>query len=263
MILSLQPRIRGMVLDMDGVLWRGSRPIGDLPAIFACLAEFGIRVVLATNNSTNSVDQYIDRLSSFGLHLEAWQIVNSGQASAHLLRQKFPQGGRVFIVGEQGLVYSLEAAGFTHSENGALAVVAGLDRKFTYEKLTKASDLIRAGVPFIGTNPDATFPSPHGITPGAGSILAAIQVASGTTPEIAGKPERAMFDVALERLGTSLEETITIGDRLDTDIAGGQRIGLRTGLVLSGVTTQQEADTWLPRPDLIARNLSEMLSLES
>jgi 4-nitrophenyl phosphatase len=119
--------------------------------------------------------------------------------------------------------------------------------------------LIRKGLPFIGTNPDVTFPSADGITPGAGAILAALQAASGVAPEIAGKPERPMYDQALARLGTRPEETISVGDRLETDIDGGQRLGLRTALVLSGISTREEAQAWQPRPDLIAEDLTQLL----
>jgi 4-nitrophenyl phosphatase len=138
-------------------------------------------------------------------------------------------------------------------------VVAGMDRKLTYDKLRRATLLIRAGAPFIGTNPDKTFPVPEGLIPGAGSILAALETATGVTPLIMGKPSPAMYEVALMRLGTSPAETLVIGDRLETDIEGAQKIGCRTGLVLSGVTTAVQARLWKPQPDIIAENLESIV----
>jgi 4-nitrophenyl phosphatase len=136
-----------------------------------------------------------------------------------------------------------------------------LDRKITYQKLSHATLLIRSGVPFYGTNPDKTYPSPEGLTPGAGSILAAIQTATDVVPVIGGKPGRFMFDLALETLGTLPAETLSIGDRLDTDILGAQQAGCRTALVLSGITTSQEAAAWSPSPDIIVEDLSSLVNL--
>jgi 4-nitrophenyl phosphatase len=261
-IERLEPRIRGAILDLDGTLWRGSSPIGDLPTIFARFPRLGIDFILATNNATMDISQYVEKMAGFGVHLQERQIVNSGQAVAHMLKRDFPQGGPVFIVGEAGLHHALAEAGFFHSEDDLpLAVVAGMDRKITYEKLTRATQLIRSGLPFIGTNPDTTYPMPGGqLIPGAGSILAAISAAAGRDPVIAGKPSPAMFDLALARLGTHPGETISVGDRLETDIAGGQNCGCRTALVLSGVTPLAQAQAWQPAPDLIVRDLAELLS---
>lgn len=261
MLRSLNPPVRGAILDLDGTLWRGNSPIGDLPAIFARLDEMGIRYILATNNATLDIDQYLEKLSGYGVHLDENQIINSGQAAAHLLKKSFPHGGPVYIVGEDGLHRALSSYGFFYSEGSdALAVVAGMDRGINYDKIKHAAQLIQKGLAFIGTNPDATFPMPGGVLiPGAGSILAAIATASGIQPVIAGKPQPAMFDLALERLNTRAEETISIGDRPETDIAGGQMSGCRTALVLSGVTNAQRASEWQPQPDLIAADISQLI----
>jgi 4-nitrophenyl phosphatase len=140
-----------------------------------------------------------------------------------------------------------------------MAVVAGMDREITYEKLRTATLLIRSGVPFIGTNPDKTFPIPGGFTPGTGAILAAIQAASDQEPVICGKPSPEMYWVALNRMNLTPTETLVVGDRAETDIIGAQAIGCRTALVLSGVTTAKQAKSWAPPPDIIAADLSEVL----
>ena len=252
-------KMRALILDMDGVLWRNNESIGDLPSIFAEIKRYGWKVVLATNNATKSIQQFLAKLESFGVTLDPWQIINSAQATAHHLSQKHPEGGPVYVVGEPGLVETLQEKGFTHSEENPLAVVAALDHGINFEKLRRATLLIRSGVPFIGTNPDRTFPTPEGQVPGAGSILAAIQTATDIEPLVIGKPNPAMYQFALERMGTTPEETLIVGDRLETDIAGAQNLGSPCALVLSGITSEAAAWEWNPAPEMIANNLTNVI----
>ncbi len=251
--------LRGIILDMDGVLWRDSRPIGNLPSLFEKIRSAGIKVTLATNNATQDTSQYIEKLHRFGVSLDPSQVINSANAAVFYLKQHFPQGGQVYVVGESGLVNTLKESGFIHGEGDVLAVVAGLDRQFTYQKLMRANAFIRSGALFVGTNPDVTFPTPDGLVPGAGSIVSAIQVASETQPVIVGKPAPHMLELAMQRMGTTPEDTLVIGDRLDTDIAGGQSLGCPTALVLTGVSSPEQAKAWLPAPDFIAPNLTDLL----
>ncbi len=251
--------VRGLILDMDGVLWRDNTPIGDLPVVFAEIQRHGWQVTLATNNATLSAGQYLEKLARFGVWLKSEQIVNSAQATAEYLHQKFPQGGPVFLVGEQGLALELSTQGFFSSDQSPLAVVVGLDRTITYEKLKKAVILIRSGALFIATNPDKTLPTPEGLAPGAGTFIAAVQAATDVAPVIIGKPEPEMYRLALRRMGLQPEQTLVVGDRLETDIAGAQRLGCRTGLVLSGVSTADQAAAWQPAIDCIATDLSSLL----
>jgi len=248
---------------MDGVIWRGGQPLGDLPSIFTEINHRGFKVILATNNATLSPNQYLQRLCSFGVKLESWQVINSAEATAHYLQQRYPKGGPVFIVGETGLQQALSERGFYHAnaERDVLAVVAGLDRNLNYDKLSKATLLIRAGAAFIGTNPDPTFPDKCGIVPGAGSILALLEAASEVKPTVIGKPAPGMYRVALSRLGTQPEATLVVGDRLKTDIAGAQALGCRSALVLTGVTSEAEVNKWEPMPDLVASDLTSLLEM--
>jgi HAD superfamily hydrolase (TIGR01450 family) len=257
---SAQPTIRALILDMDGVLWRGDQPLGDLPKIFNTLHERGYRVALATNNATLSIMDYQLKIRRFGVELEDWQIVNSSQAVGHFLKQRFPKGGNVYIVGESGLIDTLASYGFLQDDQDVLAVVAGMDRYLTYEKLRKATLLIRKGTMFVGTNPDRTYPLPEGLVPGAGAILAALEAATDCAPLIIGKPAPEMYRVALERLAVPAEQTLVVGDRLETDIAGAQTIGCQTALVLSGVTTKEAAIAWKPAPDWIEASLTALVS---
>jgi 4-nitrophenyl phosphatase len=253
--------IRGLILDMDGVLWQDTQPIGDLSAIFARIQTLELRVILATNNATRSVASYLEKLSGFGVQLEPWQIITSSQAAAQYLQKQNPQGGGVFVVGEAGLVEALQEKGFTTEAGNepAHTVIAGMDRHLTYEKLSQATLLIRSGAAFIGTNPDRSFPTPAGLVPGAGAILALLETATDVTPTVVGKPGPIMYQQALERLGTAPEETLAVGDRLETDILGGQTIQCKTALVLSGVTTNEQAFAWTPPPDLITKDLASVL----
>ncbi len=251
--------IRAVILDMDGVLWRGNEPIGDLPTIFTEFDRRGWKVALATNNATRSPEQYREKLAELGVRVNTDQIINSAQAAAHLLKQRYPQGAPVYIIGEEGVIGILSEAGFHQQADRAKAVVVAMDRALTYDKLRIATLLIRAGAPFIGTNPDRTFPLPDGLVPGAGAIIAAVEAATDVTATIAGKPSPEMYKVAMERMGTQPDETLIVGDRLETDIAGGQALRCPTALVLSGVTFPDKAFAWKPAPDYITKDLGELL----
>ena len=252
---------------MDGVLWRESQPIGDLSAIFARIARQGWQVAFATNNATTTIAQYLERLRAFGVPAESWQVVTSAVAVARHLAGQHPEGGPVYIIGEAGLIEALQTQGFYQVKDTpeayphVLAVVAGMDRQITYAKLRRATLLIRAGAPFIATNPDRTFPTPEGLVPGAGAILAALEAATDQHPLVVGKPSPAMYQIALERLGTTPAQTLVVGDRPETDIAGAQAIGCPAALVLSGVTPPEQADRWQPPPDLVAADLAAVVEL--
>jgi 4-nitrophenyl phosphatase len=261
MILDLSPRIRALILDMDGVLWRDNTLLVDLPAVFRRFLDLELKVVLATNNATRSVDMYLQRFESFGVKLESRQVVNSAIALGHLLRKRFPLGGPVYILGEKGVADTLAEYGFYHTEKAPLAVVVGMDRQVNYEKLTRATLFIRSGIPFYATNPDKTFPTPEGLVPGAGAIIAAVEAATDVHPIYGGKPQPTMLQVALERLGTTAQQTLAVGDRLETDILGGYQAGCRTALVLSGVSTLQDVEAFSPKPDIIAADLAKLIGM--
>ncbi|MHB0989422.1 MAG: HAD-IIA family hydrolase [Bellilinea sp.] len=261
MLSSLQPKIKALVLDMDGVLWRANKPVGRLAAVFARIDELKLKVICATNNATSTPEQFAEKLAGMGVQLAPKFILNSALAAAHYLKKQHPAGGPVYLVGEIGLQQAMQELGFWQAEKDVLAIVAGMDRQFSYAKLTAATRLIRNGAPFIGTNPDKTFPTPDGLVPGAGSILAAIEAASGVTPTIIGKPSPFLYQVALDRLGASPLETLAVGDRLETDVLGGQRAGMRTALVLSGVSSLHDLAGWPTPPDLVAADLAELLGI--
>lgn len=253
--------IKALILDMDGVLWRGSSSIGNLPRIFETIKKLGLKVVMATNNASQSPDQYVSKLRNFGVEIEPWQVINSGIATALYLKERFPKGGNVFVLGEPTLIRALKKEGFNHEGKQPVAVIAALDRTITYDKLTKATLLLREGVLFIGTNPDRSYPIPEGEAPGAGAILAALETASGVSPIIIGKPQSLMYELASKRLGISPKQTLVIGDRLETDILGAQNGGYPCALVLTGVSTRDNVANWQPPPNLVAPDLTGLLDI--
>lgn len=256
-------RIKALILDMDGVIWRGDTPIGDLPATFERIRERGLKFVFATNNSTKSSEQYVNRLKDFGVNIEPWQVVTSSQGAAHMMSQQFPWGTKVFAIGEDGVRIALEEKGFIvvalENASEAQAVVMGMDRSINFQKASEAALLIRNGIPFYATNPDKTFPTPRGEIPGAGAWISVITTATEVEPIYAGKPFPFMVELSLERLGTTNEQTLVVGDRLETDIAAGQAVGCPTALVLSGVSTREQARAWKPEMDFIADDLASLV----
>jgi len=259
----LPSHIKALILDMDGVIWKADAPIGDLPSIFKRIRERGLKYAFATNNSTKTSEQYAARLKGFGVEADPWQVITSSQAVAHAVAQTFPRGTKVFMIGEDGLRLPLEQEGFeiVSVENAPQAevVVMGFDRGINFAKGSEAALLVRKGIPFYATNMDKTFPTPRGEIPGAGAWISVIITATGIQPIVAGKPFPFLMEFALEKLGTKKEETLVVGDRLETDIAAGQAVGCPTALVLSGVSTIEQAEAWQPPPTIIAESLTELV----
>lgn len=255
--------IKSLVIDMDGVIWKADAPIGDLAVIFRRIRERGLKFIFATNNSTKTSEQYAVRLKEFGVEAEPWQVVTSSQAAAYAMGQRFRPGTKVFMIGEDGIRVPLEEKGFeiltVEEASEAEVVVMGLDRGITFQKAVEATLLVRRGIPFYATNPDKTFPTPQGLIPGAGAWYSVVATATGVEPIVAGKPFPFLMELSLEKLGTNKEETLVVGDRLDTDIAAGQDIGCPTALVLSGVSTREQGESWTPRIDIIAEDLATLI----
>ena len=263
MLTDKFPHLKGLILDMDGVLWRDTQPIGDLPALFRKISDLGLSYVFATNNATKTAAEYQEKLRGFGLSVKEEHIITSAGTTALYLQNHYPEGTCVYVVGSDSLKLDLQEHGFTISQednyHDAKIIVVGMDVRLTYQKIRNAALLARAGAPFIATNADATFPTPQGLFPGAGTMVAAIATASGRDPLIIGKPFTAMYEHAYRILGLRPENVMGIGDRLETDIAGAQRSGCLAGLVLSGVSTLPQAEAWQPKPNIIAADLTELI----
>lgn len=232
-------QIRALVIDADGVLWRGRQPLPGVAEFFDFLHARQIPYIIATNNSARPEADVVEKLARVGARIEESRVLTSSQATVLCLPRLAPHARRVLVVGGEWLGIVLTRAGYQIVEQDADAVIVGIDWNLTYDKLKRATREIRRGAKFIGTNADKTFPSEDGIVPGAGSILAALEAASETAPVVIGKPERTMFDIAVEKMGVAPELTATLGDRLETDIEGGHRAGLKSILVMTGVTTPE------------------------
>jgi 4-nitrophenyl phosphatase len=256
------PNIKGLIIDMDGVLWHDTEPLGDLTAIFDRIYDLNLKFVLATNNATRTVEEYLEKLEKFGVRLNESQIINSAQATGIYLKEKYPGGASIYVIGEPGLFQTLESFGMligNDNKSPVDVVVVSLDYQLTYNKLKRASLLIQSGSDFIGTNKDRTLPTPEGLIPGAGTLISALEIASGRKAKIIGKPEPLLYEMALKRLGLAPEETLAVGDRLETDIAGAHAAGMHSALVLSGASTLAQAQNYTISPEIIVQDLTELI----
>ncbi len=260
-----QINLKAILLDMDGVLWRGSESVVDIPLLFDRINSLGFQAFCVTNNSTRLADDYLERFLEIGVFLEPSQIITSAEATAEFIEENFPRRGPLFVIGEEGIKTSLRNRSFQILEDDpdseVLAVVVGLDRRFNYRDIELAVHFVQQGALFVGTNPDLTLPTPLGYAPGAGTIIKAIEVSSGIKPYIIGKPFPALYAIALKRAKCLPGEALMIGDRLETDILGAQQMGINSALVLSGITNQALGETWDPPPDIIAENALKVLDI--
>lgn len=240
--------LQALIIDMDGVLYRGNAPLPGAADFLAWLMERRFPFLLVTNNSTLDPWAYERKLAAMGIGVPASRILTSALATADYLVRNYSPSTRVFTIGESGLESAIAERGFTSDERTPEVIVVGLDRQLTYAKLRTAGLAIRAGAHFIATNPDRTLPTEAGDAPGAGSIVAALVAATDREPLVIGKPEPPMLEMAVARLGQPPERTAVLGDRLDTDILGAQRQGLPSILVLSGVTREAPLEPGAPQP---------------
>ena len=260
--------ITHLIIDMDGVLWRGNEPIAGLAEFFAFLRQHRIDFVLATNNSSRLPEQYVAKLARFGVEVTVECVLTSAQATAAYLAGFAPPGTPVYAIGGEGTLRALEQRGFVLTDEDAAYVVVGWDRHLTWDKLATAALLIHAGAGFIGTNPDTSYPAERGPVPGNGAQLAALETTTSIAPVVVGKPEPWMYEEAMQRMGarpetspSKRETTAVIGDRLDTDIAGGVRAGLTTVLILSGITTKDDLAGSPVKPDLVCADIEELTQI--
>ena len=257
--------IRLVIFDLDGVIYRGDEPMPFAVQTVQRLRNEGVMVRFLTNNSALTREAYVRRLTGVGIPAQEEDFMTSAYATALYLQTQGAQGRRVFIVGEEGIHEELRRIGMVvvtdPEEEGADYVVAGIDRDFTYDKLRRAHYAIQHGAGFIATNRDATYPAAGGrIVPGGGAIVAAIQTCTGVEPTVIGKPNTYSMELLLQKCEVPASEAILVGDRLDTDVLVGNRAGLHTVLVLTGVTGEEGLDTAPPemRPERVIRTLAEL-----
>jgi HAD superfamily hydrolase (TIGR01450 family) len=240
-------------LDLDGVLWRGEMPIPGAAEAVSRLRTRVERVVFLTNNSAPTIAEHLAKLERMGVVTDPEDLLTSAQAAATML----PPGSTALACAGPGVREALAARGVRIVEAGpADAVVVGWHREFDFSRLARAADAVRAGARLVGTNEDPTFPTPGGLLPGAGALLAAVTSASGATPDVAGKPHAPMQRLVEERVGSV---ATVVGDRPSTDGAFARALGARFALVLSGVTGERELDDLQPAPDDVALDLAALV----
>ena len=252
-------RVRRVIIccDLDGVIWRGDTAIPGSAAGVARLQESGLRVVFLTNNSSGTVEDYVAKLRGVGVDAAPADVGSSAQAAAVLLGESLAPGARVLACAGAGVVQAMTAAGFEVVDRApADAVVVGWHREFDFERLTRASDAVRAGARFVATNVDPTYPVAGGLMPGAGALVAAVATAAGRQPEVAGKPEPATVALVRQRFGTA---GVVVGDRPSTDGALAAALGWPFALVLSGVAgSHGEEPVPEPPPPFVAADLGAL-----
>jgi NagD protein len=251
-------RRRFWLTDMDGVLVHEERAIPGAAELLARWQHDGDPYLVLTNNSMFTPRDLSARLRASGLIVPEERIWTSALATADFLAAQMP-GGSAFVIGEAGITTALHDAGYTMTETAPDYVVIGETRNYSFDAITRAIRLIDRGSRFIATNPDPTGPSPHGVLPATGAIAALITRATGKQPYVVGKPNPMMFRSAMNRIHAHSERTTMIGDRMDTDIVAGIEAGLRTVLVLTGISDRVEIERYPFRPDVVLDSVAGLL----
>lgn len=249
-----------ILLDLDGVLYLGARPIPGAGEVVAALRALGKPIVFVTNNSSKTPRDVAGDLRSVGVPADAEEVETSALSTAQMLASR---GVRTaFVVGEEGIRVALEVAGIVVADGDPRrtdAVVVGFDRGADYAKLRTAAVLVAAGAQLVATNADASFPAGDGTRwPGAGAFLAAVETATGRRAEVVGKPNAPVLEAALRRAGGG--RPLMVGDRLDTDIAGAVGLGWDSALVLTGISTRADAERGPHRPTFVLEDLRGLLT---
>lgn len=266
--------VRLVAFDLDGVIWRGAAVLPGVREALNDVVRRGLDLRYVSNNSTAHREVVSARLAGLGLPAGTERVLTSAFVAGWWLRERLPEGARVMVLGEEGLLRELREAGLDafHAADAGFddpppaAVVVGMDRRFTYESVAKAMSAITRGALFVATNRDATFPTPDGLVPGAGAVVAAVATAAGKEPVVMGKPEQALAQSLASVTGIAADQTLFVGDRLETDIAMASRAGMRSVMVLTGISTEADLDDArkrgdLPLPDFVLPDLGGLAGL--
>jgi NagD protein len=249
--------IKNYLTDMDGVIVRGSTLIPGAAEFVQRLLAKEIPFLILTNNSLYTPRDLQVRLAYMGLEVPPEAIFTSALATAQFLHSQQP-GGRAYVIGESGLTTALHDIGYIITDQEPEYVVLGETTAYSFERITRAIRFVNAGARFIATNPDVSGPGEGGLVPATGAVAALISAATGVKPYYIGKPNPLMMRTALRTLGAHSEESVMIGDRMDTDMIAGIESGLRTILVLTGVTSREQVDRFPYRPTWIRESVADV-----
>lgn len=254
--------VDGIMCDLDGVIYRGDQAIPGAAETIDALHAAGIHILFCTNNSRLTPQEYVEKLARMGVRVGVDEMLTSAMVTGETLAERGWAGKRVILIGDEGARMSLRDAGLELNDDpgdtSADLVVVGWDPRFHYDQMTRAARAVIGGATLIATNSDASFPAPDGLIPGAGAILASIEVASGARAEVMGKPHAPMMD-AIERRLDGCRRIAAIGDRPETDLAGADAKGWLKILVLTGVTSEADAGRVSPRPDATVKSVSGLI----
>lgn len=256
--MSAAPTIAGLILDLDGTVYRGESPVEGAPEFIRRLKAEGMPYLFATNRANRAPETIAAKLRGYGLDCSADQVMTAATATALYLKPK----GTFFAVGEDALRQALSEAGFEETGERPDYVVVGLDHGLTYQKLNTAVRAVLGGAKFVATNPDLLIQvGPDTFDIGNGSIVAAIAAATGREPLVIGKPHAPLLEASLERLRLPRESVLVVGDNLETDIEGGRRAGFRTAALFTGISKPSDVERLGIRPDYQASGYDELAEI--
>lgn len=249
---------KAFISDMDGVIYHGDKLLPGVKEFVKWLNDEGKKFVFLTNSSERTPKELQQKLSRLGIDVNKNVFYTSALATAAFLSSQHPKGS-AYIIGEAGLINALYDAGYTMDGIAPDYVVVGETRAYSYEKIERAVNLVIEGAKLIATNPDLTGPIERGIAPATKALIAPIELATGKNAYFVGKPNPLMMRIALKKLGSTPEETIIIGDRMDTDIIAGIESEIDTALVLSGITTRKGINSFAYRPHYVLNGVEDIV----
>jgi len=248
----------GFICDMDGVIYHGNQILDGVKEFVAWLKEENKKFVFLTNSSERTIKELQGKLSRMGIEVGADHFYTSALATATFLQSQTPNGS-AYIIGEAGLINALYNNGYTSNSIDPDYVVMGEARSYSYEAIEKAVNLVMGGARLVGTNPDLSGPIENGIAPATKALISPIELATGKQAYFVGKPNPLMMRIALKKLGVQREDTIIIGDRMDTDIVAGIEAEIETCLVLSGISNEHSIDEFAYRPHFVLSSVKEIV----
>lgn len=257
--INLMQAKNGFICDMDGVIYHGNKLLPGVKDFISWLKKENKNFLFLTNSSEKTPKELQEKLSRLGIDVSQSIFFTSALATAQFLSKQKPNGS-AYIIGDAGLINALYDVGYSMNNVDPDYVIVGETRSYNYESIEKAINLVLKGAKLIGTNPDVTGPSENGLVPATRALTAPIELATGRQAYFIGKPNPLMMRNALQRQGCQREESIIIGDRMDTDIIAGIEAVIDTCLVLSGISTQESMETFPYRPHFVLNGIIDLVN---